>query len=81
MELTSELAFNIFSWGADYGQLKMEEERDNEDLFHSFLGYEHSQKTAMPLNGVKRREPHSEKWRNAKRKSFEDFKKLIKEIL
>ena len=24
--------FDIFCWGVDYGQLLMEEERDNEDL-------------------------------------------------
>lgn len=80
MDLTIDLAFDIFSMGADYGQLKMEEERDNEDLFHSFLGYGYSRKNALPLKGLKRREPHSDKWRNAKRRSFENFKKLIGEI-
>lgn len=80
MELTTSLAFEIFSYGADYGQLKMEEERDNEDIFNSFIGYQVSRKTAMPVKDIQRRQPHSEKWRDAKTESFKKFKNLIVEI-
>lgn len=81
MELTTELAFDIFSWGADYGQLKMEEERDNEDLFSGFLGCIYDKKTSTPMKEPQRRQPHSENWRNAKRKSFEEFKNLLRGLL
>lgn len=81
MELTIEMAFKIFNCGVDFGQLKSEEERDKEDLFSGFLGYKHSRETAMPLNEIKRREPHSENWRNAKRLSFEQFKDIIRKLV
>lgn len=80
MELDIKTAFKIFAQGVDYGQLLMEEERDDEDWFDAFNGYFVARKTAMPANPVQRRLPHSEKWRNSKKKSFEAFQDLLAEI-
>ncbi len=79
-ELSISEAFKIFSWGIDYGQLLMEEERDNEDWADAFNCCLVARKTAMPANPIPRRQPHSEKWRNAKKKSFEAFQDLLAEI-
>lgn len=80
MILTTKLAFDIFSWGVDWGQLKMEEERDKEDLLNAFNGYLADRRTSMPANDIQRRLPHSEKWRGAKKNSFKSFKKLLFKI-
>lgn len=66
--------FDIFCWGVDYGQLLMEEERDTEDWADAFNCCLVARKTAMPSVPIPRRQPHSEKWRNAKRESFKKFK-------
>ena len=71
--------FDIFCWGVDYGQLLMEEERDNEDLFDAVNCYFVARKTAMPSNPTPRRQPHSNKWRETKRKGWENFKNYCKE--
>ena len=65
--------FEIFCWGIDYGQLLSEEERDNEDLFDAFQGHIISNKYSMPSAPAPRRQPRSEKWREAKKKSYADF--------
>lgn len=71
--------FDIFGWGVDYGQLLMEEERDTEDWADAFNCYFVARKTAMPSNPIPRRQPHSEKWRNAKKQGWENFKNYCKE--
>ena len=67
----------IFKMGIDYGQLLMEEERDNEDLFDAFQGYLIDQKHSMPSQPVPRRLPRSDNWRNAKKKSLYDFMEIL----
>jgi len=67
----------IFKMGIDYGQLMMEEERDREELFDAFQGYIIDQKYSMPSNPAPRRLPHSENWRNAKKKSLNDFMEIL----
>jgi hypothetical protein len=74
---TSKMLWEAFNCGADYGQLKMEEERDNEDLFDAMLCHSHARRTSMPSNNTPRRMPHSEAWRAAKRDSFKRFQDLI----
>ena len=64
MELTKELAFEIYKMGIDHGQLMMEEERDSEDWSNAVRGVAPDMKFSMPLPTEVRREPHSEKWRN-----------------
>jgi hypothetical protein len=69
--------FNIFCLGVDYGQLLMEEERDSEDWYDAFQGHLVSEKYGMPSQIAQRRQPHSEEWRNAKRKSKEKFFEIL----
>lgn len=71
--------FNIFCLGVDYGQLLMEEERDSEDWSDAFQGYVIDKKHCSPSQIAPRRQPHSEKWRQAKRESYKKFLELIKE--
>lgn len=70
--------FNIFCMGVDYGQLLMEEERDGEDAFDGFQGYIIDRKHNSPSQISPRREPHSEKWREAKKESVKKFFELYK---
>lgn len=69
--------WDIFHWGVDYGQLIMEQERENEGLFDAFLGVQFDKKYAMPMQQTQTREVHSEKWFEAKRESLEKFQKLV----
>ena len=81
MQLDLKTAFEIFNWGVDYGQLTMEEEREDEDWADAFNCCLVARKTAMPANNITRRQPHSKKWLNAKRKSFNEFQDLLVEIV
>lgn len=69
--------FEIFTWGVDYGQLLMEDERDNEDLYDAFQGSIVDRKYGAPAEIAQRRQPHSDKWRYAKKKSYMDFMNLL----
>ena len=80
MELTKELAFAIYSMGVDQGQLMAEEERDSEDWANAFRGVAYDAKRCMPLPAEVRREPHSERWRNVKRASFDRFVEILTQI-
>lgn len=80
MELTNSLAWDIFCWGVDYGQLTMERERENEEWFDAFNGYFVAQKTSMPANPAPRRQLHSEKWFEAKKKSYDDFIEFLTKL-
>lgn len=80
MELTNSLAWDIFCWGVDYGQLTMERERENEEWFDAFNGYFVARKTTMPANPVLRRQLHSEKWFEAKKKSYDDFIEFLTKL-
>ncbi len=80
MEIDVKTAFQIFSWGVDYGQLTMEREREQEEWTDAFNGYFVARKTAMPANTIKRRQLHSEKWFEAKKKSWDDFLDFIKNL-
>ena len=66
-------AFEIFSWGIDYGQLLSEQERDQEDLFDAFQGMIIDNKFSMPAKQTERRQPRSEEWRKAKLDSLNKF--------
>lgn len=74
-----ETAFKIFNWGVDYGLLKAEEERATEELADAFNMYLVDMKTSMPAYPVERRKLHSEKWFEAKNKSFREFKDFLVE--
>ena len=72
--------FDIFCMGIGYGQLLMEEERDSEDFLDAFQGKIISDKYSTPSAIAPRRQPHSEKWRAAKRQSLNKVFQLIQEF-
>lgn len=80
MQLDIVIAFKIFNYGVDYGQLLMEQERKNEEWADAFNCCLVSRKTAMPSMPIERRHAHSDNWKNAKRKSIVDFKELLLKI-
>lgn len=80
MQLDIVIAFKIFNYGVDYGQLLMEQERENEEWADAFNCCLVSRKTAMPSMPIERRHAHSDNWKNAKRKSIVDFKELLLKI-
>lgn len=75
--VTSKQLFEIFSWGVDYGQLTMEEEREQEEWADAFQGVIIDKKYSMPSQPAPRRLLHSEKWFNAKRESFKKFQNFL----
>ena len=77
--LTLTQIFEIFSWGVDYGQLTMEEEREQEEWADAFQGCIIDKKFSMPSMPAPRRQLHSEKWFNVKRESFKKFKNFMLE--
>lgn len=78
--LTLKQLFEIFSWGVDYGQLTMEEERASEEWADAFQGVIIDKKFSMPSMPTPRRQIHSDKWFNAKRESFKKFENFMLEI-
>jgi hypothetical protein len=74
MKITKEDVWNVFWWGVGYGQLLMEEERENEETFDAFLCAVGSRKYALPTTPVRRRQIHGEKWFNAMRQSYKNFR-------
>lgn len=68
--------WEIFRMGVDYGQLIMEQERQGEGMFDAFMGTVFDEKYAMPMAQTQTRQVHSEKWFEAKEKSFDNFQKL-----
>lgn len=69
--------FDVFSWGVDYGQLLMEEERDSEEWADAFHGAVFARKMCMPATPLERRQSHSEEWRAAKKASLNKFMDYI----
>ena len=76
-----ETLMMAFEAGIDYGLLLAEEERDSEDWFDACQCSVFARKTNIPSTTAKRRMPHSEKWRQAKRDSYLRFLKHIAEVL
>jgi len=71
----------IFEAGIDLGLLLAEEERDSEDLFDATGCYFYALKNCVPSVPVRRRQPRSRSWREAKNKSSLNFIKVSGEIL
>ena len=76
-DITEIDLFDIFCYGVDYGQLLMEQERENEGFFDAFLGTVFDTKFSMPMAQTQTRQVHSEKWFNAKKKSLNEFQELM----
>ena len=74
-----ETLMMAFEAGIDYGLLMAEEERDSEDMFDAYLCWGYARKMCIPSAPVKRRMPHSDKWRQSKRDSYLRFLKHIAE--
>lgn len=69
--------FEIFKMGVDYGQLLMEQERDGEEMFDAFQGFIIDRKYCSPSAQALRRQPHSEEWRKAKKRSLDRFFDIV----
>lgn len=76
-DITEIDLFDIFCYGVDYGQLLMEQERENEGFFDAFLGTVFDTKFSMPMAQTQTRQVHSEKWFNAKKESLKKFEELM----
>ncbi len=72
--------FDIFCMGIDYGQLLMEEERDGEEAVDAYGCFLTANKYLCPSGIAERRQPHSEKWRAAKKGSLDKLQNLFKEL-
>lgn len=79
--MTVEFAdiIKIFEWGIDYGLLIAEEERDNEDIFDAFLCGVSGRKYGVPSVPARRRQSHSDRWRQAKKDGLLSFIGFIAE--
>ena len=76
--ITYDDLWNIFYWGVDYGQLLMEEERESEEISDAMVCAHASRKYCIPSVPLRRRQVHSEKWFEAKRGSFRQWKEFMK---
>ena len=79
--MNKDILLKVFSLGIDYGQLLMEEERQNEETFDAFMSHCFDKKYNAPCNPQERRQLHSEKWFAFKRKSFDEFLNLLAKSL
>ena len=70
MKIAPQVLLDVFCWGADYGQLKMEEEREMEEYFDAAVCLRAAKKYHVPSAPARRRQVHSEKWFKAKRESY-----------
>lgn len=75
--VTSQQLFEIFSWGVDYGQLTMEEEREQEEWADAFQGVIIDKKYSMPSQPAPIRKLHSEQWFKAKKEGFKKFQNFL----
>lgn len=75
--ITDKELFEIFSWGVDYGQFTMEEEREQEEWADAFQGVIIDNKYSMPSQPAPRRQLHSAKWLNAKRRGLKNFEMFM----
>lgn len=75
--MNKNIMWECFKLGIDYGQLLMEEERESEEGFDAFIGHCIGKKYNAPSHPVERRQCHSEKWFEAKRKSKSRFLEII----
>jgi hypothetical protein len=72
-----DLLIDVFSWGVDYGQILMEQERDSEDVFDAFQCGIAARKFNVPSAIARRRQPHSKEWRDAKGQGLYNFIALM----
>ena len=77
----ANILFECYTSGVSYWQLIMEEERETEELFDAFNWSVSAKKFAMPTYPVERRQLHSGKWFEVKRKEAKDIYNIIKDII
>jgi|GEM_PF-3511553 len=77
--MKSKELFTIFEYGVDYGLLLAKEERIRDEWAGAFQGSVFARKFAMPSSPAQPRQIHSDKWFEAKRKSFNNFLHLYLE--
>ncbi len=81
LSLTLKQINDVFSWGVDYGQFLMEQERDGEYAADVLGCWAYSQKYCMPSAPVERRQPHSQKWREIKGAGIVNYVKLLAALI
>jgi hypothetical protein len=81
MKLTTDLAYEIYYLGAEFGQLLMEEERLSEELGDAVQGVIIAQKYSMPSAQPPRRQLHSDKWFDTKKQAKKKFLEIVKNII
>ncbi len=84
MELTKSqittLLMQAYSSWVSHWQLKMEEQRENEEIFDWLNWSLYSKKFAMPGQIWERRQIHSKKWFDVKRKESKEIFDMIETI-
>jgi hypothetical protein len=81
VSVTIDELYDVYFWGASEGQLLMEEERENEELFDAAVCSAGSRKLCVPTSPVRRRQVHSEQWFKAMREGKKNFKDFLERKL
>ena len=76
-DITAEDIMKVFWWGVDYGQLLAEQERDSEDNFDAFQCGIVARKFCVPSTSARRRQPHSNEWREVKEAGFKGYLEIL----
>ena len=71
--------FDVFKMGVDYGQLAMEEDFFDNNWADTMGIISCDRKHSMNSQIIQR-QPHSDKWKDAKRKSYYEFADLIVKV-
>ena len=79
-EKIRDLMEECFFCGVDCGQLSMEEERFTDECLDAGLGHIADKKYCMPIPPRERRQLHSDKWFEVKRKGKKKFFRLLKQV-
>jgi acyl-CoA reductase-like NAD-dependent aldehyde dehydrogenase len=76
--VTIDDLFKVYFWGMSEGQLLMEEERENEELFDAAVCAARSRKLCIPTVPARRRQVHSKKWFEAMQQARQEFRDFVK---
>ena len=79
--IDAAILWKCFYLGISYGELLMEEERENEEMFDACLCSASGRKYTVPSAPARRRQVHSEKWFAAKRKDYKEFQDLYHDFI
>jgi hypothetical protein len=71
--------FEIFCWGVDYGQLTMEEDFFDNNWADT-MGIIVTDRKHSMNSQIIQRQPRTDKWKDAKRKSYREFMDLLVKV-